>query len=977
LKPYLFLFFILISPLLKAQHPYSYNIGTEQDLPSNEVYSIKQDSFGYIWIGSDAGLFRYDGFRFKQYRNERMAGRSISDLKFDTKGNLWCRNFNGQLLCVSGDSLGIMLDYSKDKGMAFSYTFTDDGRLWVASGSKISIFDPTMQLLSELNTENNGDDKKSIILDIAAHKNYIYFFKNLSALYSVNPKSLAIQKIKEVNNQNYSGFLFYSTDKLYCHFEKYENNERVYEIKILEGASLKPIKKFVSGKQSSFLYKMQPIDSDNLWICSSNGAFRIEDADGESLSAKNLILQEQRVSDMLRDREGNYWFTTLQNGIFVIPSLQVMTYSPENFKGLTVPYLTKIRASRDHKLWIGSHSGKVFNLSPVNNEIRSLYDDLYPPYRAVKNFFETEDFLFISRNSNIAVSQKNNKCYQLDVRDARALWLWSDTIFSVTPVRFAKSYPADPSKNFAVFDSTEELSASGGWAMDFDSSMQALWVTLGSGLHYYKNGKLFPVLDQGNPIFAGYLDYEEGILWVSTMNKGLYGFEKGKIKYRFTEKNGLKNNSTKVIKAFSGFVLVTAGNYLHRIALSSGTVEILTKNLGIFAKDIEDIEILNGIVYLATHKGLTTFPLNLDVKNWVKPNIAIEWISLSGNIANFEMLQQLPFRHGQLQIGFISASFRSKGDFYYEYRLLGLENTWNRLDAKNNFVSFSSIPPGKYSFEVRAVNENGIESEAAVVELKILYPIWQQWWFYLLLSIFFALLIIWIYNIRMKVVTKRWQMEQAITGSQLTALKAQMNPHFMYNALNSIQDLILTNDVRNANLYLNKFSSLMRSILKASDSETIQLEEEIAILKLYLDLEKLRFGNDFIYTINFEPSLDLESVSIPSMIIQPFVENAIKHGLLHKKGEKYLEISFVPQKEGLLLCTISDNGVGRKKATEIKDRAMKQHQSFATEATAKRLEILNNRYGSERIGFEIQDLHSEDKKHPLGTKVLLHIPYSL
>ncbi|MEQ1625723.1 MAG: histidine kinase, partial [Sediminibacterium sp.] len=208
--------------------------------------------------------------------------------------------------------------------------------------------------------------------------------------------------------------------------------------------------------------------------------------------------------------------------------------------------------------------------------------------------------------------------------------------------------------------------------------------------------------------------------------------------------------------------------------------------------------------------------------------------------------------------------------------------------------------------------------------------------------------------------------------SQLSALKAQMNPHFMFNALNSIQEIILMNNKREANMYLGKFADLMRITLDQSNKNAISLDDELKSLLLYLELEALRFETHFQYKIDVDDNVFAPDIQIPAMLIQPYVENAIKHGLLHKQGEKQLLIQFRLENEETLLCMITDNGIGRKRSAEINQLRARKHTSFATGATLKRLELLN--YGNEqRITVNFEDLKDE-RGQDSGTKVLLFIP---
>jgi LytS/YehU family sensor histidine kinase len=211
-----------------------------------------------------------------------------------------------------------------------------------------------------------------------------------------------------------------------------------------------------------------------------------------------------------------------------------------------------------------------------------------------------------------------------------------------------------------------------------------------------------------------------------------------------------------------------------------------------------------------------------------------------------------------------------------------------------------------------------------------------------------------------------------IRNSQLSALKAQMNPHFIFNVLNSIQEIVLLNDKKQANNYLGKFSDLMRLILDQSNKVAITLDDELRSLKLYLELEALRFEEYFKYEIIVADMLYTYNIYIPAMLIQPYVENAIKHGLMHKHGEKNLLLSFSLFNEHTLLCVITDNGIGRKRSSEINRMREKKHTSFATGATQRRLELLNQGK-AQTITVSFVDLFDANGNGS-GTKVLLYIP---
>ncbi len=228
-------------------------------------------------------------------------------------------------------------------------------------------------------------------------------------------------------------------------------------------------------------------------------------------------------------------------------------------------------------------------------------------------------------------------------------------------------------------------------------------------------------------------------------------------------------------------------------------------------------------------------------------------------------------------------------------------------------------------------------------------------------------------NLELEETHKRLDIEKQYRESELKALRSQMNPHFIFNALNSIQEYIMTNEKKLAGKYLGKFADLMRIYLEHSQSKNISVNEEIETLTLYLELEKLRFEDTLEFTLNVDSNVDTHLLSIPTLLIQPYVENALKHGLLHKRSDRKLTISFrCIEFKGLMQCEIVDNGVGRKKSEEINKMRNPGHKSFATSATKSRLELLN--YNIEnKITVENIDLEDE-QGNSIGTKVILSIP---
>lgn len=214
--------------------------------------------------------------------------------------------------------------------------------------------------------------------------------------------------------------------------------------------------------------------------------------------------------------------------------------------------------------------------------------------------------------------------------------------------------------------------------------------------------------------------------------------------------------------------------------------------------------------------------------------------------------------------------------------------------------------------------------------------------------------------------------EKELFDIQQKALQLQMNPHFIFNSLNAIQSFVIASNTDKAIHYLSKFSQLMRLILSNSRETSIPVKDELTALKHYMDIERLRFDNKFDYELEIDNNIDQEFMEIPPMIIQPFVENAIIHGLVHSPDQGHIKISLQLQKN-FIFCTIEDNGVGRKKAQEIRDASGIIRRSRGMLITRERLEILNKQ-NKEKFSVQVTDLHN-DSNIPSGTRVDINILY--
>lgn len=954
----LFLLLFAAAPgRLPAQHPAFYNLNDESGLPSNEVYRVVQDSFGFIWIGCDAGLFRYDGFTFKPYTNSRQNGRAVSFLVLDNKQRIWAKNFYGQIYRVEDDSLRIIFENKTAQSSHPQFAVDAACNLWTYRDQAVLCYSENGDSLGRY----EFPQVHSSISCLSFYNEKVYvIYENLTVMrldrnekqgHCIQPP---LAGANEINN----AYPIIHSGKLLLLVETISKNSD-YHIYEVTPAGLKLFKEIEEPDNRSRIYSVYS-DGPALWVTTSFGVMRVEEKDPAP-----ALFTDQKVSFMLKDREGSYWFSTLHNGIFVIPELDVIKLNTAN-AALKENNITCISAGGPGKMMIGTYLGAIYEMTVPAFKPEEKYDSRVENLRAVKTISWYPDYTLISRGRFCIIDNKTGRQYFPATSNLRDFARVGDTVFGVHAQKTVRMSMSQLVENKLTGC---DMYNTGGKAIVYDSAFQKLFFALGEGTFYRDKGDQLTELRANNePVYANAISYSNGITWIATANRGVFGFEKAKLKYHYDATNLLRDNSARTLYATPQQVWVCTDNYLIRINPATGEAAYYGPANSVNPKDINHITVQDGMVYLATNKGVLIFPEKLGWKNSTVPNIRIESVHAAGREVLPGGDQELPYGTGDLQIHFSATAFRSRGNFTYAYRLAGTDSSWTLLPATSPQVQFSQLAAGSYRFQVRAINENGISSRTEEFVFRIATPFWQRWWFYVLLVIAALALATLVFILRIRSINRKAELKNKMILSQMAALKSQMNPHFMFNALNSIQDLVIQQDIKNSNFYLGKFSKLMRKILHASGSESHALHDEIEFLGLYLDLEKLRFGDDFTYTISVDPALETDDIQVPSMIIQPFVENAMKHGLLHKSGTKTLHIDFSLRDK--LICTVTDNGVGRKRAAEIKNRAGEKHRSFATGATQQRLDLLNTSVSG--FGFEIIDLENEGVA--AGTQVVIQIP---
>ncbi len=945
---------------LFAQHPLYYTLDDENGLPSNEIYEVIQDRFGLIWFGCNSGLYSYDGFRTREYSNPRQQGRSILRVFSDNNGIIWSQNGNNQVFKIEADSL-VWVNRQTQEFPPRKIAFDPDGGFFTASEKMIQQFDSDGHEITRWEYPAEFGTNPSIA-EIVPHLDNLIVWPGKTGIWELNRSNGKFHRIREVLPEESGGFRAIG-DTLFI-FTVYQSANRM-ELLAYDGIRLTSIfsRKFPGIFERWF--RINSAGNGNLWMCTSVGALRLV-RNGENWNQDATWFPGFEISSALPDREGMTWFSSLRGGIHVVSS-------PEFVKtGFTGPGTnlgySAIATLHDGTILAGSVAGTLYRISTDGKSVVPAFDGLDRTTKyTVKKIRPLGDTVLVSRGSAVACRLESGKVSPLEIGSARDILLFHDRLYSVLPDR-VNYYEVD--KNWQNESDITELRNQGGRAIEKDPLGDELYIACNDGLFFMKNELEKEVILNGNPLVVNTMCVGTVGIWAGCQGDGLVFLSNGKAQNpSFHSKIKEKDIFTMCFQ--NDLLFFSTRSYLYRVDVNSGNVASFSGSSGFQPNSIQGMTVSGKNLWLATNRGIIMLPADYNSPSVSAPPIRIEKIFLDDSdiTAGGGQVAIPPGSHN-LRIVFQGISFRSRKNCSYRYRLSGHEENWTVAGGEINFVSYPGLPPGEFTFEVVAVNENGLQSlSPASIPIFVENPVYLRPWFIISTGLLLFFAAFGLFQIRLKVIRKRHILRQQLIESQLTALKARMNPHFIFNTLNSIQDLVITNDIRSTNLYLNRFSSLMRKVLDASGKKEVHLSDEIEMLEIYLELEQLRFGKAMTFSVECDINLDPGGVLIPPLIVQPFVENAVKHGLLHKNGEKKLNVRFAGGE--FLHCTIEDNGVGRKKSAEIRARSGYSHASFSTEATSKRLEFIRSLYGS-KVELTILDL--EENGIAAGTRVEIKLP---
>jgi hypothetical protein len=512
------------------------------------------------------------------------------------------------------------------------------------------------------------------------------------------------------------------------------------------------------------------------------------------------------------------------------------------------------------------------------------------------------------------------------------------------------------------------------------SDSEAIYIGTINGLYKLGAGKKMVYLGDSSKLFQSRIsaitEDVNHIVWVATSDNGLVAWRNGKPVMHLTRRNGLTSNICRTLFLKNGKLWVGTEKGLNKVnVLASGfPIQKYTTSDGLSSDIINTVYVAGKNVFVGTPEGVTFFDEE-KIASQSRCDLRMIDITIDGkNYYPADAPVSIAHKKNSIQFDYVGISYKSGGDIRYRYRLLGLDSAWH--ETRETLLNYPALPSGDYQLQLQAINKFDVGSQLLTTAFTIEKLLYEKTWFKVLMALLFLAVTGFLVLLIIRRIRKREE-EKTATSKRINELeqlsrKAQMNPHFIFNSLNSIQQYVMDADVAGANKFISGFSRLIRQTLDFSSRPEILLEEELDYLTNYLDIEKTRLEDAFSWVVNIDAAVDPALYYIPPMILQPFVENSVRHGLRFRKDKNGVVTITVKLENDYLVCILEDNGIGRKAAMKYKSISPINYQSKGLSLTADRIEMFNQEH-ARKITMRIDDL--EDNFHnPLGTRVTIYFP---
>lgn len=969
-----------------AQGPVLRQFTAEDGLPGSMVYCSMQDKNGYIWSGTDRGVTRFDGHQFELFTiKDGLTSNEVWQINEDKQGRLWMNTFAGvcyfenetiktlkrsKLPSKIGkvnhhmNALGHFISIANqtflldDRDSLFQLNSRD--RFFISNGMLTYETKHTAPFFQEIRTRLKTSPQDSlVVLNQVAFSNKKQAIKSIKAMESIDLEaSLLI-------NQHSIAFLI--KGQLWLADKKKDSLEAIDLSKLWEKQKNNPIRRILKFAPNKIWIKTETKDYvvDTLWQPLPNFDF----------------LSDLSINHILSDDQDNLWISSVNGLFFLSRKAQLSkTYLPKG--GKTQENVNFLAINKKKEIWGIGTEGYLYRLF-LEKELRTVSKNALAQHTNDLAFAPNGD-LWIGADRLRIIAQQDLMRYATKIEEI-AMTTYPRSL-AIKKIHFDTQGKPVLAIHNTVFHVDQEAKNPlrklyEGRFYDIASLENGnYWLTGKNGLKLISStGQDLSIPSQSpllelpiNNIAVG----KDQKLWFAVNSRGVYRLDQ---KGRLDSIPELKEVLVQSLHVDLKERLWIASNRgIAKIDLLQSdalkyTIQWLTEISGLASNDVKEILIDDNQIYAATEKGLTVLPDLPRNEQLDQAPFHFSKLWINDRDTAIYASYELSHRQNSLIIEYQSLDYQNMGRMVFQYRLEGIDDNW--INTRAFKKEYPLLPPGAYTFRLR---KKPTPSDPIPSELVMHFNIHSAWWnslsFILFCSALLGYLLYLIMQWRIQKVNKRTEeknkLHRKFAELELNALQAQMNPHFVFNALQAIQGHIFKQDVKVANRYIVKFSRLMRLFLESSKEKYIILEQEIQLLQFYIELELLRFKDKFTFEIKLAEDLTPSMIEIPSVLLQPFVENAINHGLIHRQTPGKLLLEFT-KKEEKLHCRIEDNGIGRKKAMQIKEQSIKSYKSRGMQLVEERQRVWNI-IGNDPVDISIQDLYNE-AGIAIGTRIDLYI----
>lgn len=976
---FVFLFVCLTGFLSAQELRYSFKNYTPSDgLPSSEVHKVLQDSRHYMWFATDHGVCRYNGYEFKTYN---LPDNSILGLYEDYKKRIWAWSFSGQLFFIEN---GKFEEYKWNNKVVNAIKPDVINAIYLDSSDALYVSStrPTSYVISKDGSIKDLISNRKKIQVNAFPTIATNFFSYVSSYPGKSTPNDVYFKLNTSIEVRLGGKDIRITIPYFYRPERFRvrqfSNERllffsdVFFIWIYANGS------FDLQKPGFKIYDVEEING--LFYLATEKGLILQDKKGKVIAE---YFTNKHITSISKDYEGGLWFTSLLNGVYYLNSTHTKHLAKDGV--ISDRKINVLHNLADTGILAGTYDGHVLRISPGFHweEVKMFTTPIFSFYRQddssffvggglgtgfenITEWFDRIHMKSISYVATLSLSNMvvidsmlftgfNNNITRIDLRDTSN----SDALIPNTSFRVSKLF-VNHKKELLI------------------GNHFGLWKYADGRLQRYDNTK--PILQSRITDIA---EYKDQLLFLGTRGKGLLIHGNDSL-IQLTETEGLVSNNIRKIFIDSNRIWLATNRGISLLTvLSLKPFRYKVKNInvqdGLLSNEINDIIRSGRKIVVATNSGISYLDRGYFVLKQIdKLPFYVTSIRLNGLEVDSNRLTSLGFKNRNLSVTYEALKYTNPGKVSYRYRLSGYDTTW--FYTNDLQLQFNPMPYGKYVLQIQAKSELGDWDDSSnLINLPIVCtpPFWSTTWFWVITFSVLMLIMILIFRKRISEIRLRQkhqeELRQKINDTEQMALKAQMNPHFIFNSLNSIQQYVIDSDIKGANEFITGFSKLVRQTLEFSSKEHITLEDEISYLSTYLDLEKARMESRFVYNVQVQTQQPVSHLEIPPLLLQPYVENALRHGIRYLKEEDdgLILLSFI-EHAGLLECIVEDNGIGREKAMELKAVNPIEYQSRGMSLTAERIALLNE--GRERkIEVVIEDMKDQDGK-ATGTRIRLIFP---